>query len=126
MTDCSSGTDRMKIVRFKNHQLLQAIYEQSVITQEQKIVSDPTHSLHTEFQLLSFGRKPRVPKSRLNNYKCYFLPVFIKPLNTNISDRWWVVQYVAIVTYTHTPCKFICVRCICFFFFLFLFYYMMT
>jgi len=74
----------MKIMGVKNYLPPQKIYEQSVIRQAQKIVSDPTHILHPEFQLLPSGRRFRVPKCRLNRYKNYFVPMSIKLINLNM------------------------------------------
>lgn len=56
----------MKIMGVKNHLPLQTINKQSVIRLAKKLVSDPTHILHPEFQLLPSGRRFRVPKCRLN------------------------------------------------------------
>ena len=71
----------MKIMGVRNHPSLQMLYEQSVARQAQKIVSDPTHILHHEFQLLPSGRRFRVPRTRLNRYKNSFLSTSIKLLN---------------------------------------------
>ena len=73
----------MKIMGVRNHPSLQMLYEQSVTRQAQKIVSDPTHILHQEFQLLPSGRRFRVPRTRLNRYKNSFLPTSIKLLNSH-------------------------------------------
>ena len=73
----------LKIMGVKKHPSLQNIYEQSIIRKAHKIVSDPTHILHPEFQLLP---RCRVPKSRLNRYKHSFLPMYIKLLNTHMYE----------------------------------------
>ena len=59
--------------------------ESLVSRQANKIVSDPTHILHPEFQLLPSGRRFRVPRSRLNRYKHSFLPMSIKLLNIHMK-----------------------------------------
>ena len=75
----------MKIMGVKKHPSLQNIYEQSIIRQAKTIVSDPTHILHPELQLLPSGRRFRVPRSRLNRYKHSFLPMSIKLLNIHMK-----------------------------------------
>ncbi len=74
----------MKIMGVKEHLSLQSISEQSIIKQAQKIVSDPTHTLQSEFQLLPSGRRFRVPRTRLNRYKHSFILTSIKSLNSNM------------------------------------------
>ncbi len=73
-----------KIMGVKNHPPLQTIYEQSFIRQAQKLVSDLTHILHPESQLLPSARRIRVLKCKLNHSKQSFLPMAIKLLNTNM------------------------------------------
>lgn len=59
----------------------QAIFEQSVIRQARKIVSDHDHVLNPEYKLLHLGRRYRVPRCRYNKYKNSFIPVSIKLIN---------------------------------------------
>ena len=74
----------MKIMNVKNHAPLQTIYEQSIMRQARKIVSDQTHILHAEYQLLPSGRRYRVPRSRLNRYKHSFVPTSVRFLNAQM------------------------------------------
>ena len=71
----------MKIMNVKNHASLQTIFEQSIMTQARKIVSDQTHVLHTEYHLLPSGRRFRVPRCRLNRLKHSFIPTSVKIMN---------------------------------------------
>ena len=49
---------------------LQAIFEQTLVWQAQKICSDATYVLHPEYQLLPSGKHYRIPKCKLNRYNC--------------------------------------------------------
>ena len=49
--------------------------------QAEKILSDQTHILHTEYQLLPSGRRFRIPTCRLNRFRNSFVPTSIKILN---------------------------------------------
>ncbi|KAF7651619.1 hypothetical protein LDENG_00108420 [Lucifuga dentata] len=62
---------------------LQEIYEESVLKQARKIVSDPNHVLHEEYELLPSGRRYRLPKCGSNKYKFSFVPSSTKLLNKN-------------------------------------------
>lgn len=72
----------MKIMGVSQHPSLQAIFQQTITRQAQKIISDPTHVLHPEYQLLPSGRRYRVPLSRYNRFKHSFVPLSIKALNS--------------------------------------------
>ena len=50
----------MKIMGVRQHPTLQAVFDETIIRQAQKIISDPTHVLHPEYQLLPSGRRFRV------------------------------------------------------------------
>ncbi len=75
----------MKIMGVKQHPTPQALFEETVTRQAQKIISDPTHVLHSEYQLLPSGRRFRVPKCRLNRFKNSFVPLSIKALNDKLA-----------------------------------------
>ena len=47
----------------------QDIYDQSVIRQATNIIDDPSHVLHSQFELLNSGRRYRTPFCTLNRYK---------------------------------------------------------
>lgn len=70
-----------KIIGVKEHFSSQSIYEQATLQQANKIVCDPSHILHGEYELLPSGRRFRVPHCRLNRFKNSFVPVSIKLLN---------------------------------------------
>ena len=71
----------MKVMGRSEKLPMQSIYEQSVLRQAEKILSDQTHILHTEYQLLPSGRRFRVPTCRLNRFRNSFVPTSIKILN---------------------------------------------
>lgn len=70
-----------KIIGVRQHPSLQSTYEQAVRRQANKIITDPSHALHTEYQLLPAGRRFRVPRCRLNRFKNSFIPTSIQNLN---------------------------------------------
>ena len=59
----------MKVMGRNEHQSLQSIYEQSVLRQAQRVVSDPCHILHTEYERLPSGGQYRLPQCILNCFK---------------------------------------------------------
>lgn len=72
-----------KLIRFvhtamkatgKEYLSLKTIYEQSVLRQAQRIVTDPLHVFHTGYDLLPTGRRHRVPAVNLANLKTHFVP----------------------------------------------------
>ncbi len=75
----------MKIMGVKQHPTPQALFEETVNRQAQKIISDPTHVLHSEYQLLPSGRRFRVPMCRLNRFKNSFVPLSFKALNDKLA-----------------------------------------
>ena len=60
----------MKVIGRTEKLPLQSIYEQPVLRQAEKFLSDQTHVLHTEYQLLPSGRPYRVPTCKLNRLRC--------------------------------------------------------
>ncbi len=70
----------MKITGVKQHPTLQALFEETVTRQAQKIISDPTR----EYQLLPSGRRVRDPKCGFNPFKNSFVPLSIKALNDKL------------------------------------------
>ena len=59
----------MKVIEKSDYQTLQFTYEQTVFRQAQRIVIDPSHILHLEYNLLPSGRQYRVPHCKLNRFK---------------------------------------------------------
>ena len=76
----------LKVVGVREYPTLQVIYEESVLRQARRIIEDPTHFLHSEYELLPSGRRYRVPvkskKRFLNRYKFSFIPTSINILNS--------------------------------------------
>ena len=66
---------------------LKKIFEQTLIWQAQKVCSDPTHVLHTWYQLLPSGKRYRIPKCELNHCKYSFIPLWIKELNPHMQSQ---------------------------------------
>lgn len=73
----------MKVMGRTEKLSLQSIYEQSVLRQARRVLSDPSHILHAEYELLPSGRRFRIPKTKLNRYKYSFIPNSVKILNQN-------------------------------------------
>ena len=71
----------MKVMGKNDYQTLQSIYEQTVFRQAQRIVTEPSHILHLEYELLPSGRRYRVTTCKLNRFKNSFVPTSIKFLN---------------------------------------------
>ena len=70
-----------KIIGVKEYPPLQVIYEQATLRQANKIVSDPSHVLHAEYQQLPSGRRFRAPRWRVNRYRFSFIPASVGLLN---------------------------------------------
>ena len=58
----------MKVIGKSSYQTLQSINQQSV-AQARRVVNDPSHILHSEYDLLPSGRRYRVPYCILNCFK---------------------------------------------------------
>ena len=74
-----------KIIGVKEHLSMQSIYEQASLRQANRIVSDTSHVLYAEYELLPSGRRFRVPCSRLNRFKNSLIPVSINLPNSRQS-----------------------------------------
>ena len=87
----------MKVMGRTDKLSLQSIYEQSVLRQARRVVSDPSHILQMEYELLPSGRRYRIPKRKLNCFKYSFIPTSIKTLNKPV--RWGLrsVQYFSVL-----------------------------
>ena len=65
----------MKIMGVGQHPTLQAVFDETIIRPKINI-SDLTHVLHPEYQLLPSGGRFRVPQCRLNRIKNLLSPVY--------------------------------------------------
>ena len=76
----------LKVMGVREHPTLQAIFEESVVKKAKRIIADPSHVLHSEYELLPTGRRYRVPvknkKRHLNRYKYSFIPISVTLLNS--------------------------------------------
>ena len=70
-----------KIIGVREYPTLQSIYEQATLRQANKIVADPSHVLHAEYQLLPHGRRFRAHRWRVNRYRFSFIPASVRLLN---------------------------------------------
>ena len=81
----SLANTAMKVMGVKKHPNLVVIFEDTVLRQAKKIIVDPTHVLHPEYDLLPSGRRYRIPtknkKRYLNRYRKSFLPISVNLLN---------------------------------------------
>ena len=75
----------MKLVGIRQYKNAQEMFEEAVLQLAQKIIADPEHVLHAEYQLLPSGRRYRVPmtgnRRYLNRFKRSFVPLSITLLN---------------------------------------------
>ena len=63
----------------------QDIYVQSVIRQANNTRGDPSHVLHSQFEMLNSGRRYRLPLCKLNRYKNSFIPQSIRLINEQLG-----------------------------------------
>ena len=71
----------------KKQKPLSCIYNEMLRKKSVKIINDPSHPLHREFDLLPSGRRYRIPmfnRSR-NIFKNSFIPNAIKAINYTMS-----------------------------------------
>ena len=61
---------------------LDDLYQTALRRKARRVVSDPTHPLHHEFQMLPLGRRYRVPCAKKNLFKKSFVPSAITVLNS--------------------------------------------
>ncbi len=71
----------MGIIGKREYQTLESSYEHSVLKEVTKILSDPSHSLYSEYELLPSGRRYRLPMCRYIRFKKSFVPTSIRLLN---------------------------------------------
>ncbi|XDV36635.1 hypothetical protein PO909_006381 [Leuciscus waleckii] len=65
----------------------QEFFEQAIFNQAKNTVSDNSHVLFPEFDLLNSGKRYRVPLCKYNRYKRSFVPLAIKLLNDQRCDH---------------------------------------
>jgi len=59
----------------------QELFDQATIRQAKNIISDTNHALFLEFELLTSGKRYRVPMCKYIRYKRSFIPLSIKLIN---------------------------------------------
>lgn len=70
-----------KIVGTQSPFSLQDIFGETVRKQGLKIAKDPSHILHKNYELMTSGRRYRLP-CKLNRYKLSLVPLSIELLNS--------------------------------------------
>ena len=71
----------MKIIGHKGQPSLQSIYDGIALKMVHKILNDPTHLLHHEYELLPSGKRYRASRYKSNRFKLSFVPSSITLLN---------------------------------------------
>ena len=72
----------MKVIGRKDSPSLQSIFEKTVVSLANRVLSDPTHILASEYALLPSGRRFRACLCKYNRFKLSFLPTSIALLNS--------------------------------------------
>lgn len=65
----------------KKHFSSMNIYEQAILQKANKMINDPFHILHSEFEMLPSGRRFRSRLCRLNRLRNSFIPRAISAAN---------------------------------------------
>ena len=73
----------MKVIGRSNSPSLQSIFEKTVLSLANRVLSDPSHILSKEYELLPSGRRYRTWRCKSNRLKLSFLPTSIVLLNNN-------------------------------------------
>ena len=71
----------MKVIGKSDPQTLQTIFEKKVLRLAQGVMSDLSHILFSEYEMLPSGRRLRACRPKSNRYKNSFLPNSIALLN---------------------------------------------
>ncbi len=71
----------MKLTRQKDYPSIRSLFELCTLKEAKMILSDPSHVLHSCYELLPSGRRFRTLRCKLNRLKHLFVPVFIRLLN---------------------------------------------
>ena len=77
----------MKVMNRRDYPSLQSIFEKVMVNQAHKILDDPTHILHTEYELLPSGKRFRAISYKSNRFKQSFLPTSVALLNKTREGR---------------------------------------
>lgn len=79
----------MTLTGQKDYPSIQSLFEQCVLKEAKRILSDPSHVLFSSYELLPSGRRYRIPRCKLNRFNNSFVPVSIRLLNL----EQWVEQF---------------------------------
>jgi len=71
----------MKVISNKHYLSLQFIFERVVVNQAFKILDDPSHILHAEYELWASGRQYRAISCESSRFKLSFLPISLTLLD---------------------------------------------
>ncbi len=63
------------------------LYQKQMLRSVESIMSDSSHPLQAEFQMLPSGSRFKLPKLRTNRYKHSFVPAAILLLNSKTKHR---------------------------------------
>ncbi len=63
------------------------LYQKQMLRRVESILSDSSHPLQAEFQMLPSGSRFKLPKLRTNRYKHSFVPAAILLLNSKTKHR---------------------------------------
>ncbi len=66
---------------------LEELYQKQMLRRVESILSDSSHHLQAEFQMLPSGSRFKLPKFRTNRYKHSFVPASILLLNSIKNHR---------------------------------------
>ena len=72
----------MKVIGRRDSPSLQAIFEKTVLGLANRVLSDSSHILFSEYELLPSGRRYRVCSCKSNRFKLSFLPTSVVLLNS--------------------------------------------
>ncbi len=65
----------------KPQKQLSSLYNELIRSKAEKIISDSSHPLYSEFELLPSGKRYRLPMARKNLYKKSFVPEAVNTIN---------------------------------------------
>ncbi len=85
-----SSIIRTKVTAFgsncKDHYNLQSLFDLCVLEQVKRILDDPSHILHLQYELSLSGRRYRAQRCKLNQFKNSFVPASICVLNRSLKE----------------------------------------
>ena len=77
----------MKVIGRTNSPPLQTTFEETVLGLAHRVLSDPTHILYSEYELLPSGRRYRACRYKTVAYKRSFLPTSVDLLNSTKAHK---------------------------------------